>query len=384
MPKILFCCPTPLTPNLGASKVYIESEEAFRRIGWETRIVGPETVGDRGVGNLKVQATHLRRFLQKETNQFDVIEYEHYALPFHRSNFPSRPLYVARSVLLFHNVYRSRIPPRPTLRSRVANAILGTQRRRQIKRIVQQADFTIAQADLVNLCNHDEFSELICYGHDIRKLLVRPFGLFPERLEAFRPVSGKLPCTPRIAFVGTFDPRKGMGEWPSIVSRILAEHPTARFRLVGTAGMVSNAKGVLSFFPKRYRGGIEVIPHFEPTELPSLLSDCSIGVFPSHCEGFPFGVLEMLAAGLPVVAYRSPGLSMMIPNQNLTSKGDGPALGARTCALLSNPGLLFQARQDARLTAEAFRWEEIAKLTASHYLSVISKRRNHESNYSSC
>ena len=41
----------------------------------------------------------------------------------------------------------------------------------------------------------------------------------------------------------------------------------------------------------------------------------SAGAFPSHCEGFPFGVLEMLAAGLPVVAYRAPGAPMMIGGQ---------------------------------------------------------------------
>ena len=73
----------------------------------------------------------------------------------------------------------------------------------------------------------------------------------------------------------------------------------------------------MNYFPKKLRGYIEVIPQFHPDELPILLSSCSLGIFPSYLEGFAFGVLEMLAAALPVIAYDTPGAPMMVPEQYL-------------------------------------------------------------------
>ena len=42
MPRILFCCPVTVTPDWGAAKVYIESAEGLRRLGWDVTLVGPE------------------------------------------------------------------------------------------------------------------------------------------------------------------------------------------------------------------------------------------------------------------------------------------------------------------------------------------------------
>src|SRR5262245_28659711 len=100
--RILLCCPTPVTARLGASKVYIEAAEGFRRLGWEATVVGPEEIGEGPAGDLFTQPFRLRGYLRRRASDFDVIEYEHHQLPFSRADFPSRPLFVARSVLLAH------------------------------------------------------------------------------------------------------------------------------------------------------------------------------------------------------------------------------------------------------------------------------------------
>src|SRR5205814_10094407 len=44
-----------------------------------------------------------------------------------------------------------------------------------------------------------------------------------------------------------------------------------------------------------------------PDELPNLLSNSTVGAFPSYAEGFGLGLLEQLAAGIPTVSYDAPG-----------------------------------------------------------------------------
>ena len=164
---------------------------------------------------------------------------------------------------------------------------------------------TLREADLVNVTNHDDRAELARRGFDARKIEVIPHGLTRERLASFAAVSPAAPATPRVAFVGTFDARKGGADFPEIVRRVVAGVPGCKFRLLGTQYRGSDE--VMRFFPRALRPSIEVHPRFDPAELPGLLSDCSLGVFPSYFEAFGFGVLEMLAASLPVVAYDAPG-----------------------------------------------------------------------------
>lgn len=364
--RILFCSPHTLTPRLGASKVYLEVAEGFRRHGADVTVVGPEEIAkETGPGG--DEFTRLREYLRRHANGYDVVEYEHNRLPYPRSDFAPGPLFVARSVLLTHHVAAAPIPPVPTLRGHVGWWLKGLMKRAHVRAAVERANLTLSNADRINVCNTHDRDLLVRQGHPAAKILVEPFGLFPERLAQFRPTPDDLPGPPLLAFVGTFDPRKGMAEFPRLMAAVVARHPAARFRLAGTAGLVRTASAVLDFFPRTLRPRIEVIPSFEPDEVPELLADCSLGVFPSYCEGFPFGVLEMLAAGLPVVAYHAPGAPMMIPPEHLVPRGDGAALGRRACELLADPDRLCAARRQARSCAERFTWDDVVARTVAAY-----------------
>ena len=365
--RILFCSPTPVDARLGASKVYIEVAAALQRHGCETTVVGPAETGD--------TPGRLRDYLRATAAGYDVVEYEHYALPFPRADFPPAVLLVARSVLLVHIMAASRIPPLPTVRGRVGRAIKGWVERRRWRKVVADADRTLAAADLVNLPNATERDVLSGRGQQHDKMLVLPFGLFPERLAAFTPTPDELPDPPVVAFVGTFDPRKGLCEFPRLVASVLRIFPAARFRLIGTAGLVPDAEGVLRVFPRSVRPQLDITPRFEPAALPGLIAGCSIGVFPTRCEGFPFGVLEMLAAGLPVLGYDAPGMTALLPPEYLTRCGDGAALGRQLAGRLADPARLRAARREARTRAEGFRWADIARVTADRYLKSLSLLR---------
>ena len=251
MPRILFACPTPVTMKLGASKVYLEAAEGFRRAGWDAHVIGPEEVAGGPPGNLFTQPPRLRDYLRRNASEFDVVEYEHHQLPFPRSDFPSGPLFVARSVLLVHWSTSIRIPPQPGVRPRISRLLKGRWERRRMRQVVRQADLTLAAADLINVCNSNDRDVLVEDGHSTAKVCAFPYGLFPERLAAFQADPNVLPNPPVVGFVGTFDPRKGMCEFPALVDRVVRRIPAVTFRLLGTAGMVPDADGVRGYFPRR-------------------------------------------------------------------------------------------------------------------------------------
>ena len=138
--------------------------------------------------------------------------------------------------------------------------------------------------------------------------------------------------------------------------------------------MVRTTEGVRSIFPKPLRSRLDVAPQFEPEELPNLLVGCSLGVFPSHCEGFGFGVLEMLAAGLLVFAYNAPGSPEMLPPDYLVPRGDGAALGRRVADLLTDAARLQVASQWARRQPARFLWDEMSRRTADRYIASVIAR----------
>jgi len=179
----------------------------------------------------------------------------------------------------------------------------------------------------------------------------------------------------RVAFVGTFDYRKGARDFGKLAAAICAD--AAELRLVGTAGLFPTAADVLRFFPRGVRPKVQVVPRFDPDGLPDLLADCSVGVFPSYYEGFGFGVLEMLAAAIPVIAYDAPGPPMMLPREWLVPRGDVGAMSTKIIELLHRRECLARARVRARELAQPFEWIDIARRTVRAYADAITRRAAH-------
>jgi glycosyltransferase involved in cell wall biosynthesis len=156
------------------------------------------------------------------------------------------------------------------------------------------------------------------------------------------------------------------------VKHIIKSVPDVSFRLLGT---VRSEDDVLAFFQQEDRGRLEIIPQYNPDKLPGLLAPCSVGIFPSYIEGFGFGVLEMLAASIPVIAYNSPGPPMMLPPDWLVPRGDTRAMSARVVDLLLDNRRLIQARAEAKRRSEEFCWKTIARQTSEIYFQRWQKKQ---------
>lgn len=361
--RILFCGQNTLSRELGGTKVLIELAEEMERLGWECTLMSPNDVAP-GLKDRLSYPSHLRRYLIQHAGDYDVVDYDHHHLPFPRTDFPHQTLFVARSVLLWRNFSKIPLPRGNGIKNTLRTILRSKQESRRRLAEERSASQTVATADLVNVANFDDEATLVEFGIPKERIAVIPYGISRANRERLESVSSEPPSSPRVAFVGTFDNRKGCVEFPRIVDTVCAMVPGTTFRLLGTGW---DERKVLGSFPRRVRGAIEVVPRYEHSELSSLLRSCSVGVFPSYIEGFGLGVLEMLAASIPVFAYHSPGPTMMLPPEYLVPSGDWNGLSQRVVALLRDESELKRARLWAKERSRPFCWAPLAKETSDVY-----------------
>ncbi|WP_016951921.1 glycosyltransferase family 4 protein [Anabaena sp. PCC 7108] len=376
--KILFCSPIVPSKELGMSKVLIELIEELQELGWLCKLLSPtdicpDILSYTGIKYQQIYSQSLKNYLHEYASEYDVIDYDHVYLPYSRDEFINSTLFVARSVLLVHHYETLTIPIPNNLKGKIANLIKRASRKAQVQNWIRDATLTIREADLVNVSNDDDKTELIRRGIPADKISVIPYGISQSRRLLFDNISSLSPVKPTVAFIGTFDPRKGSNDFPKIVQYISEVIPNVKFRLMG--GRYKTEKEVLGHFHQRLRNKIEVISNFDSEELPKLLATCSVGIFPSYLEGFGFGVLEMLAASIPVIAYDVPGPPMMLPPEYLVPRGDIKGMSDKVINLLHNQEKLQVARLWAKQQSQKFSWQHIAQITSETYLRCLESKR---------
>ena len=223
----------------------------------------------------------------------------------------------------------------------------------------------------MNLPNVDEANAVRDEIRSAKAAIVQPYGLRPEcrqaLFEAAVPAEMRL-GKKKIVFIGMWNVRKGAKDWGQIIRQVRARVPEACFFFLGT--MISNDKvwSDLKIDPCDF---VEVVPQFDPDKLPRLLSECTVGAFPSYVEGFGLAVVEQLAAGLPTVAYDAPGprdiLGKTFP-EALVPAGDIIRFSDAICKIITNDLTAYRdlSGRCAEI-ARQFSWPDIARSTASEY-----------------
>lgn len=370
--RLLFCSSERLTRTLGASKVPIELADAMRQVGWGVDLVGPEDYIPKYNSLTETERKEradqeLRNLIVNEGACYDVVDYQIQNLPFARATFPKDLLMVARTPILLAHLDHVRFPQPLSLRRVAGKLFLDRARQRRLRAQINKGLKTAREADLVVVNNDEDRGELVRRGLVRDRIRMIPLGLSDGRLGELATDPCVLPSTPTVAFVGTFDWRKGAADFPDLIERVRAEVPAVQFRLLGTRGMFQEERDIRRLFPSGQQKCLDIVPSFSPETLPSLLHTCSGGVFPSYLEGFGFGVLEMLAASLPVVAYDAPGPPVMLPREWLVRPGDTVSAAEHLVTWLQNPALLREARLHAHSRAQQFTWARTASLMHEAY-----------------
>lgn len=381
--KILLCSPIPrVNPRLGASRVSTDFAEGLSEIGVSyEHYPRPEQSF-----TLWEYAKHLQEFLPTVEDQYDVIDYPFLAKPWIAPEAKtSRTLKVTRIMLLPHleDFEPDPQPPKTLYRQlrNLARSVSGRANTRFYSPEVRRdMDANIRSAHLTTVANSADRACLIRLGFDAERIKVFPYGLTTSGAAAFdrmHAAPNKPARTPVVAFVGTFDYRKGCLDFPKIVARIAEAIPNVRFRLLGTKGMMPTSAKVYASFPRKLRPLIDVHPTFDPAELPQLLADCSAGIFPSYREGFGIAVVEMLAAGLPVFAYDVAGPCDILPAEWLINRGEHSELASKVIQTLQvNEDHWIDLSNKAIETSRRFQWRQIATDTVECYKHHLERLRS--------
>jgi glycosyltransferase involved in cell wall biosynthesis len=378
--RILFLSKSPLDRRYGAAKLLVELAEALEGRGARCTLLDPEALGTDGPGFADASAAYLRT----QAPSFDVVEFDYKhlrlgdleALLHAGAERWQRPVFAARCQLWRGHLLEVPPPPLPGWRAGLGRALRGGWHRRRLVEAVARDVRLASTADLVLVSNEADRQSLVGHGAEPARIAVVTPGFGRASAEALgHAAQHPLHPGPVIAFVGTFDQRKGGGDFPALVDAATARLPGVRFRLLGTAGMVPTAEAVLRCFPRRHRHRLEVVPRYAPDALPDLLAGCAAGVFPSYAEGFGYGVLEMLAAGLPVFAYDRPGPPVMLPPEYLVPAGRPRALAEKLADLLGDPDRLARERIAAREQATPFDWDRTADETLRVYEAAHRRLR---------
>jgi glycosyltransferase involved in cell wall biosynthesis len=376
--NILMCCQFPLNKSLGGPKGYIEVAETYRQAGHMVNLVGiNQIVGDdKPFLDEQWRIDHfpasLKAYIQSHHSKYDVIEYEAIYLPFDLRQEVSC-LLVARNVLLELHLRSISLPRFPGFKTLISHFVKGPVRKFRLHQRINQSLEGNRFAHVVNVSNNSDKKILIEDGIPETKIVVQPYGISREKFEKFQTARKNIKHFTgefKIAFVGSFDKRKGAVEFPEIIRSVVRSHPQVSFRLMGVLGMFPSAKAIEDYLGSELLPNVQIIPRYDPETLPELLSECSLGIFPSHLESFGFGVLEMMANGLPVVAYDVPGPDLLLPKDLLVKRGDVPAIVSLIRTLIENPSLLKTRGIECADRARDFIYEDQRNFSLEKYLSL--------------
>ncbi|MDK2408316.1 glycosyltransferase family 4 protein [Aphanizomenon sp. PH219] len=321
-------------------------------------------------------SARAKSFIQKNAHRFDIIDAHQGNLPFSKKELGFNGLVVARSAGLyaFHQEFALREDKisKTHTDSNPIKCLL-----QKIYRIKKERDGnkyipSLNMADAIIVLNEDEetyINEVLNLGE---KCIALPNGLTNEKhkaLSQFSQTSDLRLMNKQIVFIGSWSPGKGSRDWTKILQMVKRQVPEVSFLFLGTGTTPERVLNDLEL--SSFCDWVTIIPNYENEELPNLLSNSTIGVFPSHVEGFGIAVLEKLSSGLPTVAYDIPGPRVMlrhIDNSLLIPLGNTQQMSNKIVELLNLDRVRY-SELSARCVeaAQLFCWSDISKKTLNFY-----------------
>jgi glycosyltransferase involved in cell wall biosynthesis len=378
--RILAVINLPWDPRLGAARVWFELAAQWTKAGHK---VDHYCVTDAFLDTTQSRALSAwrqavfpycaARFVRRNADKFDVIDCLIGTLPFSKRSLRFRGLLVGRSIGLysaydqFMRYTRKRWPDQP--RGKLVGRILYTFTTWLLHRNARRA---LRYCDLFNVPNDSEKQSLERSAPAAPKIVL-PYGLNEVEGTAFanaaRPATERL-ARKEICFLGMWSLRKGSRDWAEIVRTILNSIPDARFAFLGT---MTEEATVLHDLQLTGRESIQCLTSYDPRELPQLIGNCVVGLFPSYIEGFGLSVIEQLAAGIPTFAYDVPGPRHIFKKAEfLVPMGDAKTMAQRAVEIVRMKEVDYTALSaKCREIAARFRWEQIAPETIRVYRRAL-------------
>ncbi|MEB3355457.1 MAG: glycosyltransferase family 1 protein [Synechococcales bacterium] len=226
------------------------------------------------------------------------------------------------------------------------------------------------QAQL-NLCTSTAMQDELT-SHGIERVQVWQRGVDTE---LFQPHLGSRemrshlsqghPDDPILLYVGRLSAEKEIDN----IKPVLESIPNARLALVGDGPYRQELEHHFADTPTHFVG------YLTGLDLATAFASADAFIFPSRTETLGLVLLEAMAAGCPVVAARSGGITDIVEdgvNGYLFDPTDDQGAIAATQRLLANATERELIRQNARLEAERWGWEAATRQLQAFYQSVLT------------
>jgi glycosyltransferase involved in cell wall biosynthesis len=168
-----------------------------------------------------------------------------------------------------------------------------------------------------------------------------------------------------------------------VLARVRAVHPETRM-LVAGEGLFGEHDGLTEEASRlELAGAIDHIGWVAPEALPKVLARADVAIYPFddtliNRTKSPVKLLELMAAGLPVVAERIGEPAVVIEDGvsgRLVAPLDVPAFAAEVCALLADPTARATEGDAARRrVVEQFAWDRLVLDLEAAYARAMSRR----------
>lgn len=178
--------------------------------------------------------------------------------------------------------------------------------------------------------------------------------------------------SPKILFVGRFEPRKGLKYFFQAFPMVLREFPSAKLIVVGS--------GVLERYYRRYvdehiKEHVIFAGYVSPGDLPKYYASCDIFCSPATGgESFGIVLLEAMSSGKPIVAFDNPGYKTVMQDgvQGLFCKTcDVESLAEKVISLLKDKKRMKKMGAKGREEALTYDWQIITKRILDFYAEVL-------------
>lgn len=184
-----------------------------------------------------------------------------------------------------------------------------------------------------------------------------------------------------VTFLGRLEKRKGILDLMKAIPKVLSYSPKVIFRFVGKPhpspeeGL--NMEEYLKKYLKKYMANLQFYGSQPYKNIPAILSDTHICIFPSVWENFPNVCLEAMAAGRVVIGTNNGGMADIIThnvNGVLINPSAPEEIANAIQKLLFEPHLIKLLGKAAREKVVLdYNAERIGSLTESFYKKTIDK-----------
>jgi glycosyltransferase involved in cell wall biosynthesis len=375
--RVLMVNHVPFDAFLGASRPQLE---IARRLVAAGHTVDKYSVNDAFPKLRRTRLGHLVRrpfsavavpAIKRLAASYDIIDANHGDLPVskHALGFGGRLIVRSNGLRPLYRQFVWESQARwPDAKGHVVRRLIDHARAPLEDRAIAQS---LRHADSVIVTNRVEADYIENWVHIKQPVNVIPLGVGCDYLEATAPVPGahrERLKVPSVVVIGTWDVRKGSRDWPALISGLATAIPGIRISFLGTG---KPRQEVLRELGPAGTARIDVQARFSSEALPGLLREGTAGALPSYLDSFGLGVLETLAAGIPCVAYDSPGPRETlgpIDRGLLVPIGDTTGLTSALTRILTSPlDDYVSLAQRSRARAEGLTWDRTAAATIALY-----------------